>query len=140
VVFRSLSIAARLDRCAGMTNSTDTRTVVEAFFTAWTHNDARATRALMADDMRYAGPLNTYDTAEALFGPLMKFAGMVRGARMIELVVDGDRAALLYDCELPAPVGTLRAASFQRVAGGKIVSYLQAFDATELRELALGGK
>jgi len=58
--------------------------------------------------MHYAGPLNTYDTAEALF-------------------------------ELPAG-GTLRAASFQRVVDGKIVSYLQAFDATELRKLSLGGK
>jgi SnoaL-like protein len=128
-----MSIAARADRCQAMTKA-----IVEAFFAAWTSNDGARARALMADDLHYSGPLNTYDTADALHGPLMTFAGMVRGAKMIELVVDGDRAALLYDCELPAPVGTLRAASFQRVANGKIVSYLQAFDATQLRKLYEG--
>ena len=129
-----MSIAAPADRCQAMT----TNDIVEAFFAAWTSNDGARARALMADDLHYSGPLNTYDTADALHGPLMKFARMVRGAKIIELVVDGDRAALLYDCELPAPVGTLRAASFQRVANGKIVSYLQAFDATQLRKLYEG--
>jgi hypothetical protein len=54
----------------------------------------------MADDLEYSGPLNTYGSAEALLPPLMRFAAMVAGARMIELVVEGDWAALLYDCEL----------------------------------------
>ena len=53
---------------------------------------------------------------------------------MIELLVDGDRAALLYECDVPPPVGTIRTASFQRVEGGRIPLYVQVFDATELRE------
>jgi hypothetical protein len=118
-----------------MTTPEETRKVVEGFFAAWTTRNEREARALMADDLAYSGPLNTYQTADALLAPLMTFAAMVRGARMIELVVEGDRAALLYDCELPPPVGTLRAASFQRVEGGRIRTYLQAFDATELRKL-----
>jgi ketosteroid isomerase-like protein len=119
-----------------MTMHDETRRVVEGFFAAWTSNNERKTRALMADDLEYSGPLNAYTNADALLAPLMKFAAMVRGARMVELVVEGDRAALLYDCDLPQPVGTLRAASFQRVENGKIRTYLQAFDATELRKLA----
>jgi hypothetical protein len=118
-----------------MTKADETRRVVEGFFAAWTSRDERAARGFMADDMKYVGPLNSYETADALLGPLMKFAAGVKGARMIEIVVEGDRAALLYDCDLPSPVGTLRAATFQRVEGGKITSYLQAFDATELRKL-----
>jgi len=118
-----------------MTIADDTRRVAETFFAAWTRNDERAARALMADDLEYSGPLNAYRSADELLPPLMKFAAMLRGARLIELVVEGDRAALLYDCELPPPVGTLRSASFQRVENGKIRSYLQAFDATELRKL-----
>jgi hypothetical protein len=118
----------------------ETRKVVEGFFAAWTSKDERSARAFLADDLHYNGPLNTYESADALMGPLMKFAAMVRGARMIEVVVEGDRAALLYDCDLPEPVGTLRAASFQRVEKGKIRTYLQAFDATELRKLQAGGK
>jgi SnoaL-like protein len=109
-----------------------TRQIVEQFFSAWTTGNAAAARALMADDMRYEGPLNTYDTADALHGPLMQFATLLRSARMIDVIVEGDRAALLYDCELPN--GTLRSATFQRVANHKIVSYVQAFDPTLLRQ------
>src|SRR5437762_780159 len=118
-----------------MTTEDETRKVVTSFFEAWTTNDPHAARALMADDLDYSGPLNAYRTADALLPPLMKFAAMLRASRMIEIVVEGDRAALLYDCELPPPVGTLRSASFQRVANGKICSYRQAFDATELRKV-----
>jgi len=110
----------------------ETKHIVEQFFAAWTTGNAAAARALMADDMRYEGPLNTYDTADALHGPLMRFATLLRSATMIDVIVDGDRAALLYDCVLPN--GTLRSATFQRVANGKIVSYVQAFDPTLLRQ------
>jgi len=58
-----------------------------------------------------------------------------RAARIVELVVEGDRAAMLYDCELPGPVGTLQIASFFRVENGKIRTYSTQFDATELRKL-----
>jgi hypothetical protein len=50
-------------------------------------------------------------------------------------LVERDRAALLYDCELPQPVGTLKIASFFRVEKGKIRTYETLFDATELRKL-----
>jgi hypothetical protein len=50
-------------------------------------------------------------------------------------MVDGDHAVLLYDCERPQPVRTLKLASFFRVAKGKIRTYETLFDATELRKL-----
>ena len=64
---------------------------------------------------------------------------MSRGARVLELLVQGDRAAMLYDCDLPQPVGTLRIASFFRVENGKIRTYETCFDATELRKLLAQG-
>ena len=60
---------------------------------------------------------------------------MTTGARIVELLVRGDHAAMLYDCELPPPIGTLRIASFFRVENGKIRWYETLFDATELRKL-----
>jgi hypothetical protein len=60
---------------------------------------------------------------------------MTKRARATELVVAGSRAALLYDCELPPPVGTIKIASFFRVENGKIRWYETLFDATELRKL-----
>jgi hypothetical protein len=65
----------------------------------------------------------------------VNFAAITKAARTVDLVVEGDRAALLYDCDLPEPVGTLRIASFFRVEKGRIRNCDTRFDATELRKL-----
>jgi hypothetical protein len=56
---------------------------------------------------------------------------MTKGVRIVDLVVEDDRAALLYDCELPQPVGTLKIAAFFRAGRGKIRICETRFDATE---------
>ncbi len=80
-------------------------------------------------------PTASYDSAAAFRPALDGFAAMTRSARVVELIVNGNRAALLYDCTLPDPVGTLRIASFFTVDDGKITSYDTRFDATDLRGL-----
>jgi hypothetical protein len=118
-----------------MGDAAETRRVVESFFAAWTKNKKTEARALMADDLEYWGPLNTYKGADAFLGPLMGFAQLVKSARMLECICEGDRAGLLYECELPAPVGVLVVSAFQRVEKGKIRAYRNAFDTFELRKL-----
>src|SRR6202521_1638006 len=118
-----------------MTVQDETRKVVESYFTAWTPKDVRAAHALLAPDLEFFGPTASYRSVEAFLPALVKCAEMTRAARVIDLVVEGDRAALLYDCELPKPVGTLKIASFFRVENGKIRTYETLFDATELRKL-----
>jgi len=66
---------------------------------------------------------------------LVKFAEMTKEARIVDLVVEGNRAALLCDCEPPHPVGKLKIASFFSRREGKIRVYETLFDATELRKL-----
>jgi hypothetical protein len=118
-----------------MTQDEETRRVVESYFGAWTEQRTREAFALLAEDLHFAGPSARYDSAAAFWPALDAFARMTQSARMLELVVDGERAALLYDCELPEPVGTLRIASFFRVVDGKIEWYETFFDPTELRKL-----
>ena len=112
-----------------------TREVVEAYFHAWTTKRIDDAYDLLADDLHFAGPTASYASAEDFRTALVGFAAMTRGARVIELVVEGDRVALLYDCDLPEPVGTLRISSFFRVRGDRIAWYETWFDATELRKL-----
>jgi ketosteroid isomerase-like protein len=118
-----------------MTIEDETRSVVERYFTAWTTKDVRAAHALLAADLAFSGPTASYQSADAFWPALVKFAEMTKAARVVDLVVEGDRAALLYDCELPQPIGTLKIASFFRVENGKIRTYETQFDATELRKL-----
>jgi ketosteroid isomerase-like protein len=118
-----------------MSTSQETRKVVEGYFEAWTRNDVPAAYAMLAKDLHFAGPSASYGTAEQFRPALTGFAAMTRSARVLELVVDGDRAALLYDCDLPEPAGTVRIASFFRVADGKITWYETFFDPTGFRQL-----
>jgi hypothetical protein len=121
-----------------MTTHSDTRTVVESYFTAWTTKKVNEAYALLATDLEFSGPSANYRSAEEFRPGLEGFAAMTKWARMVELLVEGDRAALLYDCELPEPVGTLRIASFFRVKNGKIRTYDTQFDATDFRKLIAG--
>jgi len=118
-----------------MTVEDETRRVVQSYFTAWTTKDVRAAHALLAADLQFSGPSASYRSADEFWPALVKFAEMTKGAWIVDLVVEGERAALLYDCELPQPVGRLKIASFFRVENGKIRTYETLFDATELRKL-----
>ena len=105
------------------------------YFSAWTSHKTDEAFAFLAPDLRFGGPTASYDSAEAFRPALENFARITGAARVVELLVDGDRAALLYDADLPEPIGTLRIASFFTVENGKITAYDTRFDATELRKL-----
>jgi hypothetical protein len=118
-----------------MSREDETRAAVEGYFSAWTANQVAEAYAWLAADLEFIGPTARYESAEAFRPALVNFAAMSKEARVIELLVVGDRAALLYDCRLPDPVGCLRIASFFRVENRKIKTYETLFDATELRKL-----
>jgi ketosteroid isomerase-like protein len=112
-----------------------TRKAVEGYFHAWTTKKVAEAHAWLAKDLKFRGPTARYESADAFLPALEKFAAMTKSATLLELIVEGDRAAMLYDCDL-APIGTLRIASFFHVKDGKITTYETWFDATELRKLA----
>jgi SnoaL-like protein len=116
-----------------MTN--DPRTIVERFFAAQVANDKDAMLALMAPNLEYANVLNSYASAEAFLGPLMGFNKLLRGIAIVQCIVDGNRAAVLYDCDIPPPIGTLRTAWFVSVENGKLRTIQSIFDATEIRKM-----
>jgi hypothetical protein len=118
-----------------MTTQNETRRVVEAYFAAWTTKNTEEAYALLAEKLEFTGPGARFESAAAFKPGLEWFASMTRSARISELVVDGERATLLYDCEFPAPAGTLRIASFFRVESGKIRTYEVVFDTTEYKKV-----
>ncbi len=113
----------------------ETRTVVECYFEAWTTNRVDDAYSLLAEDLEFRGPTANYQGAAAFRPALVAFAAMAQRARLVELIIEGNRAAMLYECDLPQPVGTLRIGSFFRVEQGKISWYETQFDATELRKV-----
>ena len=61
---------------------------------------------LGAEDGRARGP-----SAQQFRPALSAFAGMTKRAQLTKLLVEGDWAAMYYDCELPAPIGTITMAN-----------------------------
>jgi hypothetical protein len=117
-----------------MTLPEETHRIVESYFSAWTSKDTRTAYALLAADLEFWGPTASHQSADAFRPALEGFAAMTKAAR-IDLLIDGDRAALLYDCELPQPVGMIKIASVFLVENDRIRTYDTLFDATELRKL-----
>ncbi|HUJ59944.1 MAG TPA: nuclear transport factor 2 family protein [Kofleriaceae bacterium] len=109
------------------------RDLVLGYFTAWTTKRSADAFALLAPDLEFSGPGATYKTSAEFRPGLEAFAQMTRSATLLELLVDGDRVAMLYDWEMP--LGTIRIASFFRVKDGKIRWYDTRFDPTKLNEL-----
>src|SRR4051812_3710109 len=95
-----------------MTMDDEARRVVEHYFEAWTHKRTDEAYALLADDLEFSGPGASYSSREAFRPGLVGFAALTQGARILELMSVGDKVAMLYDCDLPAPAGTVRIASF----------------------------
>jgi len=127
-----MSISRAAVRFTGMNHP---KQVVESFLSAWTSKNERAARDLMADDLVFISPMSRYESADAFVGPLMRFAAALREHRVHQILVDGDRVAVYYDCIMPDPIGTLTTASFYRVENGKIREYRSVFDCTELRKV-----
>ena len=123
-----------------MESSEETRRVVEAYFSAWTSGRVDDAYALLADDLHFAGPTAHYEKAEDFRIPLQRFAAMTISAKIEEFIVEGGRAALLYDCELPQPVGKIKISSFFRVKEGKIYWYETQFDARGFDKLQPSSK
>lgn len=111
-----------------MATSDETREIVLGYFDAWTTKDTNAAYAFLADDLVFSGPTASYTTAEQFRPGLIAFAAMTKRAQIIKLLVEGNWAAMFYDCELVSPIGTIKIASFFRVEGGKIKQYETIFD------------
>jgi SnoaL-like domain len=111
-----------------MSTAEATRETVLGYFNAWTARRPDEAFAFLADDLVFWGPTASYTSAEQFRPALVAFAGMTKRAQLTKLLVEGDWAAMYYDCELP--FGIIKIASFFRVEGRQIRQYETMFDAT----------
>lgn len=107
----------------------DARTVVSTYFNAWKKRDFESMRSVLNDRMNFAGPIDTFDSADA-------FQQSVRGLTqeivtdivVHKMFVDGADVVTWYDLHTkiapPAPV-----AEWAHVEGGKVNMVRAVFDA-----------
>ena len=78
--------------------------VVERYFDAWTSKDFGTARSLLQDNLSFTGPLEEFDSADALIESLKMLSQIVTGAERRGLLSDGERVAVVYDLHT-VPVG-----------------------------------
>lgn len=118
-----------------MSQTEQTRELVDAYSTAWMGGDVQTARTFLADDLVFRGSIDRFDRADDLMAPLAQLSGMLSEVKILERFYDEDRAALLYDCITPTPAGTIRTAEFFKISHGRISEIRLVFDATLLRQM-----
>jgi hypothetical protein len=106
-----------------------TAEVVNDFKGALGRGDLGAARKLLADNLAFVGPFDTFSKPEPYLEALKKLHPIVKSVKVHKLFVDGSEACLLYDMETNTPVGTAFICEWYQVRDGKIASIRAVFDA-----------
>ena len=109
--------------------STDPKAVADKFFKAWTTGDFDTARSLLHDDVSFAGPLETFSTADAYIGALRGLSQIVKAAEEQKVFVDGNDVCVIYDLVTATPAGTAPTTEWYHLRNGKISAVRVYFDA-----------
>jgi len=105
-------------------NATD---VVDRYTKALGSRDFAAARALLADNLRFEGPIDKFDRADDYVKAISALYGMVKGIDHQATIAEGDEVAVFY--VLDTPVAKAPVAEWYTVEAGKIVRIRTYFDA-----------
>jgi len=103
--------------------------IVQQYHGAFGSGDSAKARSLLADDLRFEGPIEHFDSADDYMRSVSKLAQIVTGTDMKKIVEDGDDVVTIYDLHTNTPAGTSHVAEWARVKGGKIAEMRVFFDA-----------
>ncbi|MFN8638159.1 MAG: nuclear transport factor 2 family protein [Dehalococcoidia bacterium] len=112
-----------------------TRAIVEDYARAWTGGDVATARALLADDLDFEGPVDTFHHADQLIEALRGLVSMTQRVDRLAAFYGDTEAMLLYDVVTGTPAGTIRTAEHFTIENGRIARIRLVFDATILRTL-----
>jgi hypothetical protein len=104
-----------------------TADVVERYTRALWDRDFTAARGLLADDLRFEGPIDQFERADDFIQSLTGLFGMVKGVEHQATIAQGDQAAVFY--LLDTPVAKAPVAEWYTVRDGRIVQVRAYFDA-----------
>jgi ketosteroid isomerase-like protein len=101
---------------------------VERYHEAMGSGDMQTARSLLADDLRFKGPIDEFDNADDYLQALGRLAQIVTGTDVRKVVADGADVVTIYDLHTSA-AGTSPVAEWATVRDGKIAEMRVYFDA-----------
>jgi hypothetical protein len=103
--------------------------VVEAWQAAMDKGDVVAARKLMADDMKFRGPFDSFERPEPFLESLAKLAPVMERVEVKQIMTDGNQVARFCDLHFKPPLPVTFVGEWMEVKGEKIASIRIAFDA-----------
>jgi len=101
--------------------------VVGKYTGALADRDFAAARCFLADDLSFAGPIDSFERADDYMKAISGLYGMVRGVEHQATIAQGDEVAVFY--LLDTPVAKAPVAEWYTVREGKIAQIRAYFDA-----------
>ena len=101
-----------------MKQQSTAKDVVDSYNRALAARDFAAARRLMADDLRFEGPIDKFQRADDYLKAITGLYGMVKGVEHQATIGEGDEVAVFY--LLDTPVAKAPVAEWYTVRGGKV--------------------
>jgi hypothetical protein len=106
---------------------TDAESVATTYFTAWKERDFATLRAVLSDDVTFAGPLGSADGMDECVQGLEGMAKNMEGIDIHAMVADDSDVITWYDLRMRG-VAPMPTANWSHVENGKITSIHATFD------------
>ena len=102
--------------------------VVDRYTRALSARDFATARSLMADNLRFEGPIDRFDRADDFVKTISELYGsVVKGVQHQATIADGDEVAVFYI--LDTPMAKAPVAEWYTIRDGKIAQVRAYFDA-----------
>jgi ketosteroid isomerase-like protein len=115
-----------------MPDSADPKNVATRCLTAWSTGDLTTTRALLDDDVTFAGPLGATEGADAYIEGIQGMVKIVEKVDQRQVFAEGEDVCVINDLITTQPSARIPTAGWYKVRDGKITSVRAFFDARPL--------
>jgi SnoaL-like domain len=113
--------------------------VIARYHEALGARDFDGARKLLRDDLRFTGPFESFDDADAYLAAVRKLWGIVESLDVRHVSASGDEVVALYDMATKTPAGTQLVCEWYGVEGDSIAWIRALFDTAPFAFLREGG-
>ena len=117
---------------------TTTHETIRAFYANIENKDFASVRGLLHDDFSFRGPIDTFDSPDALVAKLAKLEGVTESFRVRHLFVDGERGCCVYELITATPLRESPVTEYFELRDGRISAIHAHYDSRPW--IALFGK
>ena len=105
-----------------MAKPEEPRNLASDCLAAWSSGDLDTTRALLSEDVTFAGPLGSTQGADAYIEGIKGMVKIVERADQREVFAEGDDVCIIYDLVTKTPPASIPTAGWYKIRNGKITA------------------